>query len=57
MPRYACAFILFAASTAFADDEIARLAAKKGWRFDYTAARHEAKAKNLPMMIVFRCQP
>lgn len=57
MPRYAWALMLLAASTGFADEEIGRVAAKKGWRFDYTAARNEAKAKNLPMMVVFRCQP
>jgi hypothetical protein len=57
MMRYGWAVILCAATTAYADEEVARLAAKKGWRFDYASARAEAKAKNLPMMVVFRCQP
>ncbi|MFO0863298.1 MAG: hypothetical protein U0744_01325 [Gemmataceae bacterium] len=57
MVRYAWALMLLTASDAFADEEIGRVAAKKGWRIDYAAARAEAKTKNLPMMVVFRCQP
>jgi hypothetical protein len=34
-----------------------REAIENGWRFDYQAAREEARNSNKPMMVVLRCVP
>ena len=34
-----------------------RVAVEKGWRFDYEAAKEEARREDKPMMVVFRCVP
>lgn len=40
-----------------ADPGQSRDAIENGWRFDYQAAREEARKAKKPMMVVLRCVP
>ena len=34
-----------------------KIAPKKGWLFDFNAARNQAQRTGKPLMVVFRCDP
>ena len=43
--------------TSFSQSREERVAGKHGWRFDYEQAVKDARQKNKPLMVVFRCIP